>query len=414
MPRFSEGTRGIKGTYRVIPFEVADELISSDDRNPQIRVRYHVEGDPETIVSLGVDMVDMDKAYESLQAACLGLDRDSLEPDEVKLRTRISAYLTTEAKVAYVRNSFIQSFAAMPGKHRGKFHSLFLLAPNDTQRRCGISIRDDDGYESFWTMPWGPKPDGKGAAVVTVVGATAADDQLEVFKSKAVWESLITLGFNWDAFKEMIGKADAYYTSVGLDGEIAGVFADHENITPELAAFLKDPKNGGPATVRWDVIDDPKYGIGPKRGDYSKVLLTTIEVDDAGFNHELSLFMTRWDQLTAKLSGDQNARFLQAGKLTDKGRVVAKAVLKPVIEVYPDAVKAKKPDGSPSVKMPPSPETWELNGLVCATLLAARLYDEETVEEIVGDTEQLLAWVNLSVDEFQMDLTYVDEEEEEL
>jgi hypothetical protein len=428
MPRVIEGARGVKGSFYVVPFEVANNLIASDDRNPQLRVRYQDRDDKDQIFSLGVDMVDMDKAYGTLQAPSGGLITRSMldgadlesEGGEQKLRTIVGGSLVTEPMLAYVSGSYIQSFTAMPGRHRGQFSSLFLLRPA-TPRRCGISIRNEEGFESFWTMPWGPDAEGKGAAVITTVGATSAEDQIEVFKSKAVWEALITLGFDWDLFMEKLKTVEQLYTNVGLDGEEPGLFADHENLTPELSAFLKDPRvwfpdyeGSGPNTVRWEVVDDPKYGIGAKRGDYSKVLLTEVEVDDAEFTRELSLWHTRWDQLTQKLSGDQNARFMQAGKLTDLGRNVAKKVMVPVVAQYPDVVKGKKADGSPSIKFPPTPETWGLNGLVCMTLLAGRLHDEETVMETVDDPEALLAWTNLSVEELQMDLNFVDGEEEEL
>lgn len=407
MPTVLSGGRGLKGPFTVKAFEIADELIVSDTRNTQIRVHFQVvEERPSAeppVVSMGVDMEDMDEAWDILQACCPVLTRTQLEgADEAKLRQLIKGNLVTEPMLAYVAGSFIQSWVALPGKHRGKFKDLFLTREGEGERRCGISIRDDDGYESFWTMPWG-------SAVRCEVGATADKDLIEVFSSKAVWGALISLGFDMDTFMEKLRSADMLYTSVGLDGEIPGLFADHKNITPEVAQHLRDSEE---QYIEWFVEDNPKYGVGPKRGDYAKVTLTPVVVDESEFDQELKLFLTRWDNLTGMVFEDQDLRFVSAGVVTGQGLELAKKTMLPVIAVYPDAVKLKKADGSPSIKLPPSHTTWNLNGVVAMSEFASKLMKESTLIDIINDQAQLLAWTNLEVDILQTDLAYVEEEEE--
>lgn len=199
---------------------------------------------------------------------------------------------------------------------------------------------------------------------------------------------------------------------MGLDGEIPGLFADHENITPELTAFMHNQELNGPLpTVRWEVIPGEKEGQAwVKKNADKKVALTFIESDNAAFNMEVGRFHTAWDALTQALSGDDGAYLCRGDKLTGEGKQVAYQVMKPIIDAYPDCVKNRKADGSPSIILPPNSESWHLNGLVAITRVAELLLKEGTLSDIVSEQEQLLAWVNLSVGELQDEL--VDSEEE--
>jgi len=420
MPIVEEGGGGARGSFMVEPYEIANDLIVRDGHDPQLRIKFRTvpgPGEESINVSMGVDLVNKDWAFERLQPCCPTLNRAQLEgADEAKMRELIKGNLTTEPRLAYVKSGYIQSFTAMPGTHRGKFKSMFLTTrKTDGVVRAAIVLRNNQGLESFWTMPWGPDAKGENAAVIAEVGDTAATDKIEIFASKAVFDALITLGFDMDLFMKRLRSADAFFPHIGLDGDgPEPMFQNHENITPELVAFMHEERDGydGPRTVEWKVVQETGYPIGPERtGQYKKVELTPVVVDESEFQQELKLFLTRWDKLTRKVFEDQDLRFVVAGAVTDQGYELAKKVMVPVINAYPDVVKGKKADGSPSIKLPPKPDTWNLNGLVAMSDFASKLMKEEKFLDIINDQEQLIAWTNLEVDILQTDLAYVEETE---
>ena len=416
MPRIKEGGGGKKGSFWVRPYEISDDLLlprAGGEGVPQLRVMFQVRGDdPEEMdtVSLGIPL-DEGEAFNKIQALIPNLQPNQVSGDETELR-RLMDKVSTEWRLAWVNKNFVQSFTATPGTHRGTFHDMFLFnRASDGERRVSVILKNAQGFESSWTMPWG-------SAVYCTVGATPKDDEIEFFPSKAIWKALIALGFDYDGFKTKLKKAPALFTAVDLDGEVLGFFANPEDITPEIMSHFENPGTevaplpSSKKVVQWVVTDDKKYGIGPLRGDYAEVELAEVIIDDAPFQREMVKFLSAWDTLTQVVGGDESLRFAMGDTMTNEGTKVAAIVMVPVIGAYPDVVQFKKPDGSPSITLPPSSEKWNLNGLVCMSLLAQRILKEDTVLDIVNETEQLMAWVNLEVGELQGDLAGAGEEVE--
>ena len=118
--------------------------------------------------------------------------------------------------------------------------------------------------------------------------------------------------------------------------------------------------------------------------------------------------MEDYDRLTQALFSKGDVRLMLGGKFTPEGRDVALNVIRPVVHAYPETVKKLKDDGTPVIRIPPTPDTWQTDGLVCLGFVAERLIAAGT-EKLFGlvnfsqpDNGKLLAWTAENVPELAL------------
>ena len=230
--------------------------------------------------------------------------------------------------------------------------------------------------------------------------------------NQRVFEYLTNFGLKWNNLEQDLQTAEAYWPghADNQDIPIPALFRDIENPWPSFLEMIDRHGTGNP--VKMEIVRHETYGLGPKRtGQFPIVKMIPIEreggidVSAEEFKKEAILFGELWDNLTKVVFAKDDARFMVGGKFTEDGRALAVAVLVPLVHTYPDAVKLKKPDGSPRIDLPPEPNGWTLNGLVCANLTAERLMklDEEERFNVVDlkEADNLLTWAAEAVPEWE-------------
>ena len=392
---------GLSGTFKAKPASVADKVVEGKEGRPDaLRVIFEVEDQDKTLslfVPIHADAVGR------LRPFIPGLT--SVTATEAGLRDLIAA-MPTDAVTVYANNGSIWSRVAEVGVHRAELSRLMLFTrASDNETRARFVLETPDNTEISWTAPWKVKASR---------GTTPDKDDITVSLNDSVFQYLCTLGLDARWFEVEMSEAyqkGTLFARLGLDGQVPGFFEDPADITPELLAAVE---RHGKRQVQVEIVDHPQYGLGPKRaGQIKMVQLAPVVVEGAGnveFDRELLRFYEDWDNLTRVLLARDDARFLIGGKLTGDGRPIAMAVMVPAIQAYPDAVKERKADGTPAIVLPPTLDSWKLNGLVCVNFLAERLMaaGPETLFELVnlGDPnpEKLLVWIAENVKEFASDM----------
>jgi len=133
-----------------------------------------------------------------------------------------------------------------------------------------------------------------------------------------------------------------------------------------------------------------------------------VDPDVEEFKKEAARFMEDYDRLTQALFSKEDVRLMLGGKFTPEGRDVALNVIRPVVRAHPGTVKKLKDDGTPVIRIPPTPDTWRTDGLVCLGFVAERLIaaGTETLFGLVNfsqpDHGRLLAWTAENVPELAL------------
>jgi len=289
---------------------------------------------------------------------------------------------------------YIQEFYAPVGTHIGTLADLRQTNKGDYM---WFTLKSREGFTSSFPAP---VPEGfevrKGQTPEEdFIGGTFKDKNNKIKKSftpgKGPFVYLVQLGLDWGRFLDELGNAPALapghftndlkpilpYMEIGGEFPPKGnwcYFQNLNDITPEL---MDATRRHGLKTIQWTVYDDEKYGLSVKRGDYF-FELTQVVVDDSGkesaeFEREKLVFLEEWDKLTSTLFAKPDARFMVGGKFTPDGLTVAKTVLIPVLNRWPDGILVKKEDGSPKVHVPPTQDTWNINAVVAANWTAKAL-----------------------------------------
>jgi len=395
-----------KGNFTVRYREIAEETMKP--RSPDspfresLRVVFGIEGEGDQTVSLSVTIED---PADDLWGFVTVNPDNAPAGNEAALRAFIEANVVRDPVQVYV-SGFIQSRQAQAGAHVFE-RILWVYQYNrgsDGQARLGMVAVTKDGQTTSWTCPEpqfdkrkGDTPEGD------YIGPLSPDAHAFLY--------LQTFGLDWKRMeKEDLTRAEAYWPGhFNEDGQpIEPLFPDLLNPWPGFLAIID---RHGWKPIKMEIENHPQYGIGPKR--LSKGLVKMIEVerdgaDSAEFAREAERFMADYDNLTAVLFNKADGRLMFSGSFTQEGRDVAVNVIKPVVYRWPGVVKLHKADGSPEIRVPPTPDSWHLNGVVCLGFLAERLMaaaakDGALLFELVNlsnpDPEKLLAWAEANVPE---------------
>jgi hypothetical protein len=376
MPRADVGTEststsgGKKGEFRVRFKEIAEKTMKPKDPDSpfkeSLRVVYAIEGAGDDAVSLGVTIED--PADDLWGFVSVSPDQAPAN-NEAALRQFIEANAVREVFDVYV-NGFIRSRLAPEGTHTFERILGMWTYSTDGGPRIGMTAVTKDGLTTTWSCkdPQLQKEVGQSGPDADYIGG---DGQLN--PNQYVFIYLQNFGLDWEAMQENLKTAEAYWPRI----------TDMETGTKPLFPSLENPWPGFLAMIdRWnpvkmEITRHAQYGLGPKRvGQFPIVKMTPIERDESGaeFGREKALFLELWDNLTKAVLSRDDARFIAGANLTEDGKAVALATLKPLVVAHPQAVTAgKNPDGSPALCLPPEPQTWTLDGLVAANFTAERL-----------------------------------------
>jgi len=411
MPQASMGNEGDRRTGKRGQFKVQFQEISekvmraktADSNFPDsLRAVYKIVGSDGT-VSLSVPIND---PASRLLGFCE--EPENAPTNEKELRAYISAFAIYDPIHVYVKNDFISSRLALEGEHTFvRITSIWPYQnkkPEDRLMFIGVTA---DGFTTSWNS--------KDPHLQYRIGDTPDQDWIgdegAFHQGKTAFQYLQAFGLSWAKLKDDIENAAALWPG-HYDGDgrpIEPLFPNTENPWP---GFLEIIKRHGPNAVKMTIVNDNQYGLGPLRTEkFSTVIMKPVEIVGGAdplteeFNREAVQFMEDWEKLTQALFSKPDARFMVAGKFTAEGRDVAVHVIKPVVHAYPAVVKQSKEDGTPVIRIPPTRDTWQVNGVVCLNFLAERLAKQEAevlfnlVNLSEPNPEPLLAWVAENVPE---------------
>lgn len=362
-----------------------------------LRVVFGIKGEGEETVSLGIAIEDpADDLWGFVP------DPDAAPAnDEAALRRFVEANMVKEPVTVYV-SGFVQSRVATEGTHT--FERIIRIyqytRQRDGQARIGMVAVTRDGETTSWTCPE-PQFDKR-------QGETSDGDYIGPLSADVhAFQYLQMFGLDWERLEnEDLANAKAFWPGhYDKDGKpVHPLFPDIMNPWP---GFLRITDGHGWKRVRMEIERHPTYGLGPKQLGKGLVKMIAVEGDAAAsaeFEREKTLFLELWDNATKAVLSKPDARFIAGGNLTEDGKAVALATLVPIIRAYPAAALKKKPDGDPAVVLPPTADTWALDGLVCANFTAERLLalEAEALFNVVnlGEPAGLLAWAVETVPEW--------------
>ena len=412
MPKMSsqepgERRAGFRGRVQVTLTEIAEKIIDAHDEYPAaLRAVYNVEGKEQT-VTLAVPL-DNEQGPEQVKGFLTSKIVGDWG-DEPGMRAALPNLLKKGPLWVNVWNNYIRYPLAGPGHHRGQVRSFRKSTASDGKMTMWIELATSDGLVSSWGCPYKEYP--------MVIGDTPDGDRWgiegESVNPSDYWlKYAIALGLDWDKLNAEIEAAPClwpkHYDSNGTP--IPALFPDMNDLT---GAIYEAVQRHGPKTVEWDVVDHAQYGIGPRRGEYSWVELTPVIIESASdgeFRKEAERFASDFEMLTKVIHANNDVLFQRGTKLTPEGLSVAKAVIKPVVLAYPQLVTNQDQEGKPMLFIPPEPQDWQLNGLVCINFVAERLMAAESKQpgllfQMVNltnpDPKALLDWVAENVPEIQ-------------
>ena len=406
MPRADIGTEstsmsgGKKGEFKVRFKDIAEKTMQPKSPDSpfkeSLRVEFGIEGAGDDAVSLGVQIED---PADDLWGF---VDDPGAAPtdNETALRKFIEQHVIRDPVDVYV-NQFIRSRLAPEGTHTFERLLGIWTYSNDSGPRIGMTAVTADGLTATWSC--------KDPRLTKEIGTKGPEgdyigDDKALNPNQYVFIYLQNFGLDWEQLQEKLRTAEAYWPRItDMELGVKPLFSDFDNPWPDFLAMI-DKWN----PVKMTIERHPQYGLGPKRvGQFPIVKMTPIERDEsasAEFEHEKVLFLELWDNVTKAVMSKPDARFIAGGALTDDGKSVALVTLVPIIRTYPAAALKKKPDGDPAVVLPPTPDTWPLDALVCANFTAERLLalDQEDLFRVVNlsDTRGLMAWAEKAVPEW--------------
>jgi hypothetical protein len=388
-----------KGTFAVKFVEIAEEVMrpksAASTFKDSLRLSFQVEGTQET-VSLAVQIAD---PADDLWGFVPNPDA-APKGNEAALRAFLEQNVNRGVLDVYV-SGFIKDRVAPEGTHT--FVRIVRIFPytrdRDGKPRLGVTAVTADGMTATFYCP-DPQFDRS-------VGKTPDEDHIGPLSPDVyIFQYLQVAGLDWAKMKDELERAKAYWPGhFDKDGQpIEPLFPDALNPWP---GFLAMVERHGPKAFKLEIEQGPN-GLRPKQ--VAKGLVKMIQVEgptlDAEFEKERAAFEEVWNLLAQVVYAREDVRFLAGGKLTEDGKRLALATLVPLVRAHPDAVKDRNPDGSAKVWLPPSPNTWNINGLVCATFTAQRLLklDEAARFDLVNlgkpDPEKVVKWAAGAVPEW--------------
>jgi len=404
-----------KGDFVVRYEEIAAETMKPKSPDSpfkeSLRVVFGIEGENDQTVSLSVQIENPADDLWGFVPDHEAAPKD----DELALRRFIEANVIKEPTTVYV-SGFVQSRVALEGAHIfERIIRVYQYArKRDGARRMGMVAVTADGLTTSWVCPEPDMRDNK-------KGDTPDGDECGPFSADTyAFQYLQVFGLDWEKMKRELEEAEAYWPGhYDADGmPIEPLFPDLANPWPGFLAMIE---RHGPKRVKMEIVRDKNYDnkLGPRY--IGKGLVKMIEVEggeiaagpsraEKEFDREAGKFMENYDALTNAVLAPENGglRFMVADHFTDQGKRIGMSVLKPLIYRYPDAVTAKKENGEPAIALPPTFQTWTLNGVVVANMTAERLLllaklDKEDLFKVVNltDPAPLLAWVTENVPEWE-------------
>lgn len=435
----SEQTTRESGEYRVTPLKVADDIIEAKDGRPPALKMLFKSVVSDAIASYSIPIGD-EYAGEAKLRLKPFTDGEPSSFTEAGLRQFIAANMKDGPFMVRTWGDYIQAFNADLGKHIGYLADLRM-----TKKRNMIwfTLQDLDGFESDFPVPW---------KMETRVGSTPAQDfiggeeqkddgkKIKLLKpSKGPFPYLCRLGLDWNRWLKELEEAPAlfpgHYDEEGVPmepylkhgGDFPPphdkwcYFGDMDDLTPELHdATIRH----GLRPVKWNVVDDPKYGLGVERGQF---YFDLVEVEILGgeqgstpvpsrkeqeYQKEIVAFEKNAVDFTRKLAKSPTAEFMRGGRFTDEGREVALHFIKPLLNLFPEAIpeqdakgkSLRRENGEPVGTLPPSMDTWVLDGLVALNVTLEKLVklpdDDALFIEAKMDSGALTMWVAENVPEW--------------
>jgi len=376
-----------------------------------LRVAYGIEGNTEQTVSLGVSIAN---PADDL----LGFvpDPDAAPVDnEAALRQFIETNAYREPLTVYVKG-FIRSRLALEGTHTFTRIANIIQynRKSDGQARLIMNAATDEGLTTALNCP---EPQFK-----TTKGETPDGDYIKLSPDPYCFQYLQAFGLDWERMdNEDLRTAKAYWPGhYDREGKpITPLFPDRIRLWD---GFLNIAARHGWKPVKIEVVRHKVHGLGPKQ--IAKGLVQMVEVDASGamsaeFEQEKLEFLKQWDKLTGAILEQNDARFMQAGKLTDDGRTIAENILVPLLHRWPEGILKQKEDGSPAVHLPPTPETWNINALVVAAhtakTIAGMNKEERFLHVSLADGgKNVVSWAELNLSDWWDGSGYTDNEAEVL
>ena len=386
---------GFTGTTLATFDHVADTVMDAHDPFPRsLRAVYVTPGNDN--LSLGIPLDDT-KGKVLIPFFAGELPSEDLPDGEDRLKEWLTKHLPKEEIWVYANNNFIRSRNAPPGTHRFHLYTIWKWAYSDGSPRMSFTLRTKEELGTTWHSPY--------PNFVIVVGKDPDDDKFKIDGSHAV-QYLDILGLDWDRIgKEIVASNAIWDGHWDSDGRpVEAYFPDANNLCRRLIELFVEQHPGKLPEVQITIEDHDTFGLGPTRGAQTFVNMTPIiiersivEPDYSGFDEEVERFLAAWDGVTKVAKENPEANLCVNGKLTQAGKDVAVLYMKPVVAAYPDVVKARHPDGGPAIALPPTKDTWDMDGMISIAmvgewLLMSHAENKIDLTQFIVESD-LLEWV---------------------
>jgi hypothetical protein len=404
MPKASAGTeggvKGPSGHLRVKFKEIAAKTVAADEE----------KGRPESLrIVFTTGKSTVSKFVPITPAATKSLDGfvpGDAPTTEEALRKHIEQHVIRDEVWADVYGS-VRNRLAPPGEHLFKLADLRTYTNRQGDRRCRFWAKTDDGLYCTWTAPW---PDIKHR-----VGEDPDDDwigdEAEFNPNKGVFQYLRAMGLDWNRFvdKDIVEAEALWNRTPGFGEDVEALLGDPKDFAAGLVAAVA---RHGPQYVEMEIEHDDQWGLGPTRGGtISMVQMKQVKVvegvdpDAAEFQKTREWAEELLTNLTKLVTGNDDALFSIGDNFTPEGRIVAKAVLVPVVKEWPKAVVLQDGDERPMVRVL-KPGFWHIDGAASVGFLAQSLAVAHATEKTdvtalpnVG-AEHIVEWARENVPQF--------------
>ena len=391
--RDSEGFGG-KAEARLV--SVVGAVPATENWPAAVRARYTTKNGEDVLL----DIPMTEDAFEVMKPFLA--DPLTAQRPRNYSESEIASFFTEHAEKAHVWvrawKGFIRARLAGPGSHYFRLVDLGkYVRQRDGQERISFTLQTEDGLEAKFSAPY---------KLEYSLGDTPEKDTIST--PGQMWTYLENLGLNSHLWEETVVSADALWPRRGGPDPL---FMDPDDITPELLALIQQY---GPTTVKITIENDAEYGLGPvRKGQYAEVKMIQVEgtpppqteSDEKEFQREREVFDAQMDILVKLVTGRDDAVFYENGKESKDGVYVIVNVLVPIVNQYPHVVTRYKANGEPATTIPPTPDSWNLDGLVAINEAVRRLNNLGTeLANLTGlidanDHSKLLEWVADNVPE---------------
>lgn len=415
MPKIDAGEGGKGNTYResatlqLKAHHVADELIQGKEgKSDFVKLVFHSTKGEEFGYGVPIGQ-DAPRYLKPLTGAVSATSEEGIR--------RALAGVTSEPRWCKTWGSRVMDFLAGPGDYIAQLNGIRQAAGQD-HKTWWISLITENGLlvpdfparlPENLELRKGDEPEND------YIGPKAAFNP-----DKSPWFYLVKLGLDWARFVKEMSESKALWPGhydERLD-PVESFFDDPADLTMAMIIAIS---RHGLKPVKVTVHVDPKYGLQVKKGQFFFELTEVIvqgQGPSAEFEREKGAFYLNLDALTAKVLNRPDARFMAGDKVTEDGRKMigtdTTGIIKPLILAYPALVKLRRDDGTPGINIPPTPESWTLNGLAALNIAIERLMrldDGEMFTTInMTNPAPLLAWAKTNCPELAGDMS--DDQEE--